>query len=146
MCTHACSHTVGRQTLGLLSCQCPAATPAGLLLLSDTQTHKLTYCSDPQQCVCALNVCSATTQYLCVSIRALNSVQNGGPIGRCQQSSSPRTKAQTHMLTQLSSILPASPVSHLTRSSHFHGSLSLCLRCCPSKISSHVGISQCGTV
>lgn len=59
---------------------------------------------------------------------------------------SPHLSPNTHMHTHLSSILTASPVSHLTSSSHFDGSVPLCLRCCPSKMSSYVGISQCRTV
>lgn len=108
--------------------------------------HPNSQTSDLEQSVCALNVCSATTWCLCVSVRALNSVQNHDPIGQCQESHQLPTLKPKHTYTHLSSILSASAVSHLTSSFHLDGSLSLCLSHCPSKISSHVGISQCGSV
>lgn len=67
--------------------------------------HPNSQTSDLEQSVCALNVCSATTWCLCVSVRALNSVQSGDPIGQCQESSSPHTKAQTHIHTLVQHII-----------------------------------------
>lgn len=74
-CARACvsASRVWRQTWGLFSCQCPAATPAGLCF---TVTPKLTNTPEWPRTVC-LCACVHTSAWrrLCMS-RELNSFQN----------------------------------------------------------------------
>lgn len=73
MCARVCASRVWRQTWGLFSCQCPAATPAGLCF---TVTPKLTNTPKWPRTVC-LCACVHTSAWrrLCMS-GELNSFQN----------------------------------------------------------------------